>query len=96
MASKRLIGLKRRFIQDQDLFVRNSNVIRKSFCKYRAEIVPIKNLRNDHEPKCYLPHYAVSNPKMPTKLRAIFDCAVRLQGHSLNDHLLQGPDMTTS
>lgn len=41
----------------------------------------------------YLPHHCVFHPKKPNKLRVVFDCSARYNGCSLNDHLLQGPDM---
>lgn len=41
----------------------------------------------------YLPHHGVYQP-VKKKLRIVFDCSASYQGHSLNDHLLQGPDLT--
>ena len=41
----------------------------------------------------YIPHHYTS---LNTKFRVVFDCSAKFQGLSLNDHLLQGPDLTNS
>ena len=43
----------------------------------------------------YLPHHGVIHPKK-NKIRVVFDCAARYGGTSLNDQLLQGPNLTNS
>ncbi|XP_068712745.1 uncharacterized protein [Montipora foliosa] len=42
------------------------------------------------------PHHGVSPPKKPDKIRVVFDCSPKFAGISLNDQLLQGPDLTNS
>ncbi|XP_053391972.1 uncharacterized protein LOC128554687 [Mercenaria mercenaria] len=42
----------------------------------------------------YIPHHGVYNVHKPDKIRVVFDCSSVYQGHSLNQHLLQGPDLT--
>lgn len=44
----------------------------------------------------YLPLAIVRNPKKPEKIRLIWDAAVRVNGVSFNDILLEGPYMLTS
>nr|XP_054759571.1 uncharacterized protein LOC129265622 [Lytechinus pictus] len=42
----------------------------------------------------YVPHTGVYHPKKPGKIRVVFDCSAKCEGISLNDNLLQGPDLT--
>ncbi|XP_064641922.1 uncharacterized protein LOC135496491 [Lineus longissimus] len=61
-----------------------------------AERVSPVDVRSDRGRVWYLPHFAVYHPKKPTKVRVVFDCSAKYSGQSLNDHLLQGPDMVNS
>ena len=62
--------------------------------KKYAERVPEKELSKDGGRTWYIPHHGVYHPKKPTKMRVVFDCSAKYMGESLNDHLLQGPDLT--
>ena len=41
----------------------------------------------------YIPHHGIYHAKKPNKIRVVFDCGARFGGTSLNDKLLQGPDL---
>ena len=43
----------------------------------------------------YLPHHGVFHPRKK-KLKDVFDCSAKYQGTSINDQLLQGPNLTNS
>ncbi|XP_028408734.1 uncharacterized protein LOC114531301 [Dendronephthya gigantea] len=43
----------------------------------------------------YLPHHPVFHPQKPDKVRVVFDCSAKYND-TLNDQLLQGPDLTNS
>lgn len=43
----------------------------------------------------YIPHHGVYHP-VTQKLRVVFDCGASYKGTSLNEQLLQGPDLTSS
>ena len=93
MALRRLSHLKRRLEQDNNYkrdyenFMRD--VINRGYCE---------KVSDDHEyrpgTKWFIPHHAVYHPKKPSKMRVVFDCSAKYKGVSLNDMLLQGPDMT--
>lgn len=62
---------------------------------YARRLTPEESAKDS--PKCwYLPHYPVTNPHKPGKVRIVFDAAAEFEGTSLNKHLLQGPDVTNS
>ena len=44
----------------------------------------------------YLPHHPVLNVNRPGTVRVVFDCTAKHHGTSLNDQLLQGPDLTNN
>lgn len=61
-----------------------------------AHKVPQDRLTHPVGAVWYLPHHPVLNPNKPDKVRVVFDCAAKHQGTSLNDQLLQGPDLTNN
>jgi len=57
-----------------------------------AEEVPEDEIDTDRR-KWYIPHHGVYSERKPDKLRIVFDCAAQHRGVSLNQVLMQGPDL---
>ena len=91
-AAKRLNGLKRRFIRDPELLSKYSDGIKDLVDKGYAEPVT----KDTTGPAWYIPHHGVTNPNKPNKLRIVFDCSAEYGGTSLNQQVLQGPDLTNN
>ena len=77
---------KKKFFEDYKVFM--SDVITNC-----AEKVPSERLELRDGKVNYVPHTGVYHPKKPDKIRVVFDCSAQYGGVSLNDYLLQGPDM---
>ena len=90
LAERRLMNLKRRFLKDPDLFSKYSDKMTE-YINCFAEHVPPES---STALRCsYIPHHCISSSN---KFRIVFDCSARCDGSSLNDRLLQGPDLTNS
>ena len=90
-AEKRLVGLKRRLKADERYYA--------DYCNFMSDIISKGYARKvDDEFKdevggtWYFPHHGIYHPQK-AKLRVVFDCSATFEGHSLNDKLLQGPDL---
>jgi len=66
--------------------------MRLTIAKGYAEEVPKDEIDVDRC-KWYLPHHGVSSERKPDKLRIVFDYAAQHRGGSLNQVLMQGPDL---
>ena len=88
-------GLKRRlekntkFREDYKSFM--SSIIEQGY----AEEVPAEDRERNDGMVRYIPHHGVYHPKKK-KMHVVFNCAARYQGISINDTLLQGPDLTNT
>ena len=94
LAEHRLNLLKKRLQKDHDLLKKYSVNIDELLSKGYATKVPECDAENPQQPLWYLPHHPVYNPNKWDKISVMFDCAAKYQGSSLNDNLLQGPDLT--
>lgn len=92
LAEKRWLQLQARFRKNPKLFT-DYQTFMKDVVTECAERVP-KDRLGVHDGRVnYIPHTGVYHPKKPDKIRVVFDCSARFEGVSLNDHLLQGPDL---
>ena len=96
VAEHRLDLLKRRFVRNPALYSKYSDFMDDLLHKGYARKVPITSIDYPHYPLWYLPHHPVSNPNKPDKVRVVYDCSSVFHGASLNNQLLQGPDLTNN
>ena len=93
-AVTRLSYLKRRLEKDPVLKDKYSAFIMEYLSiGYACKLYENENQTNV---KWYLCHPPVFHPQKPNKVRVVLDCAARFRGESLNDELLQGPDIVNS
>jgi hypothetical protein len=64
--------------------------------KEYAEEVPDSEIDRGDGKVWYIPHHGVYHPRKPEKIRVVFDCSAKYAGLSLNDTLLQGPNLTNN
>ena len=93
IAEHRLKMLKKRLLKDPVLLTKYKECIEDLLEKGYAKSAPATSLEGK---TWYLPHHAVFHPAKPGKVRVVFDCSAKYRGSSLNDRLLQGPDLTNS
>ena len=92
MARKRLDGVKRRLLRDNDLKEMYCQQMETVLNRGYAERVP-KDEVNSENRVWYIPHHPVVNPNKPGKVRIVYDCAASSHGVSLNERLMKGPDL---
>ena len=90
----RFLGLQRRFEKDESLFKDYSNFMNDMIGNKYVEKVDSSN-DDPTDQIWYLSHHPVYH-KVKNKLRVVFNCSLKYKGTSLNDNLLQGPDLANS
>ncbi|XP_043220311.1 uncharacterized protein LOC122389655 [Amphibalanus amphitrite] len=96
LAIRRLEGLKRKLMKDNRLREHYTATMTDMLSKGYIERAPELDSMTKGGKKWYLPHHGVYHPQKPHKVRIVFDAAASYKGTSLNDALLQGPDLTNS
>ncbi|CAG7825165.1 unnamed protein product, partial [Allacma fusca] len=87
-AFNRLINLENRLKRAPELSKVYQQKLDEYFQKGYARPVQVVGKR-----KRYFPHFPVTNPNKVGKIRLVHDAAAKVQGKSLNDYLLAGPDL---
>nr|XP_027237819.1 uncharacterized protein LOC113828948 [Penaeus vannamei] len=82
MAVRRMKSLKRKLESDK--------TFKETYITQMEKNIRLE--RNDGR-IWYMPHHAVRHPTK-LKVRVVYDLKAKFNGTSLNDHLLQGPDLT--
>ena len=91
LMEKRCYGLKKRMLKDDAFRADYVTFMKSLFEKGYAEEVG----KECHEQGWFIPHHGVYHP-VKEKIRVVFNCAEKVDGVSLNDNLLSGPDLTNS
>ena len=90
LALKRAMGLRKKLMRNVSEGSAYENCMAGMLRKCYAEKVSVNGTGKWYT----IPHFAVSHPNKPDKIRVVFDCAAKVSGVSLNDLLYSGPDLT--
>ncbi|XP_062713565.1 uncharacterized protein LOC134290436 [Aedes albopictus] len=94
MAVRRMVALERKLAKDSFLDGKVREQIAEYVEKGYAHRITAEELESTEPGRVwYLPLGVVRNPRKPGKVRLIWDAAARVEGVSLNDRMLKGPDL---
>lgn len=96
LALSRLTKLRRRLNSDDQFRKDYSSFMEDIIASGYAERVPVDEVSSKNKQVWYIPHHGVYHKKKPGKIRVVFDCSAVCEGQSLNQQLLQGPDLTNN
>ncbi|KAL4008191.1 hypothetical protein ACER0C_002043 [Sarotherodon galilaeus] len=92
---QRAENLKRKLIRNTEFHKEYQSFMSDLLNRGYAVQVPNTKTTPENERVWYIPHHGMYHPQK-RKLRVVFDCAASFQGKSLNEELLQGPDLTNT
>ena len=95
-AIKRANWQKRKMLRDAKYHTDYTTFVNDVIAKGYAQKVPNESGAARPDKVWHLPHHRIYHPKKPDRIRVVFDCRASFNGVSLNDQLLQGPDLTNS
>jgi len=83
-------------MKDASLHNKYTYVVEDYIAKGYARRIPPDEAFPDDVVIWYLPHHPVFQPRKPDKLRIVFDCSAKVDGVSLNDALMHGPELVNN
>jgi len=96
LALSRLMKLKQRLKSDTQYRKDYVDFMQENIKNGLAEKVPKEDVSDKNKRVWYIPHHRVYHKKKSGKIRVVFDCSALYHGFSLNQQLLQGPDLTNN
>ena len=95
VAQQRTLNLLRKFKRDAGYAMEYKRFMTDVLEKGYAEKVPLEQLHRKDGQVWHIPHHGVYH-QQKGNLRVVFDCAASFKGTSLNQVLLQGPNLTNT
>ena len=96
MALKRLYCVESKMDKDTKFAEKYTENLEAYMLKGYAKKLTAEEVKTVTLRTWYIPHFPVTNPNKPDKLRIVFDCTAKSHGTSLNDALMSGPDLYNS
>lgn len=95
VAKQRVLGLKKKFLNNHHFHQEYTGYMNDIISRGYAEQIPQEQLHCEIGKVWYIPHHGIHHPRKGS-IRVVFDCGAVYQGTSLNNTLLQGPNLTSS